>query len=147
MRRRVVNVESGNGDAPGFVLDVYVVASAYRGEVRDPDERVIMAVSGATLDGDSSVLESVVTYFATGPNACIGKGLVEAARAELKMSGADTRAAVPGWEIAQAIGDALLCLGEPTQPAETRLTDVQIADIAARAAVAVRVKFDVREKS
>lgn len=60
-------------------------------------------------------------------------------------------AVVPGWKVTEVIYEKLKALGDPAVAGELRLslamTDDQRTEIAAAAAVAVKLKFDVRERT
>lgn len=146
MTRRVINVETGTReDGPGFVLDVYEVGPrAYRGEVRDPEENIVMAVASAKLDGDASLLESVTTFFASGPLEHIGKMLAVGARAELKMGTHEPRpATASGLEMAGVVLEAL----SPLLDAHPDIGADALGAIAASVAVELQRRFRIEEKS
>lgn len=145
MSRRILNVETMRADGPGYVLDVYESgASAFRAEVRDPWERIIWTAAGAKLDGDAGLLESLRTFFVAGTHPGIGRELVEGARLELELRGHDaTPEEVSGMQIAGLVMEVL----SPLRDAWPDIGVDALAEIAAKAAVEIHRRFDVKEKT
>jgi hypothetical protein len=142
-----------NASAGPYTLDVYVEnVSAYRAEVRNEREDIVFAATTANIIGDGGVLEKVRNYFAAGDVDHVGAALVTEAEAELKAGGRfDMRPVVPGWKVAEVVNDKLQSLMSADCPADIRLTVAltweQRAQVAAAAALAVKLAYDVRERT
>jgi hypothetical protein len=142
-----------NAEAGGYVLDIYTVtAAAYRCEVRNGLEDIVFAATTASLVGDGGAFEKIRNYFAQGSVDHVGAALVTEAEAELKAGGRfDMRPVVPGWKVAEVVNDKLQSLMSADCPADIRLTVAltweQRAQVAAAAALAVKLAYDVRERT
>lgn len=143
--RRVLNVETGNGDAPGYVLDIYESTPAtYRAEVRSPEEDVLMVAAGANLDGDAGVIGAIGNFFLGTPNADIGKALVAAARTELAANARSLpREAVTGMQLAGVVMEAL----SPLRDAWPDIGADALGEVAAKAAVELHKRFRIEERT
>ena len=144
--KRIINTE-----ACGLTLDVFITSAVYRAEIRDAEENIVMGASAANLDGSDSVLESVESFFTARRDHTTGKALVEGARIEMNCSGIEARPAVPGWKLAEVINEKLRVMASRETPEDIRLrvelTNEQRTEIAAAAALACKLKFDIRERT
>jgi hypothetical protein len=145
MSNRIVNAEVNR-----YNVDVYLVAAAYRCEVRDPEENIVLSATASDIDGDGGVLESIETYFTATREPTLGKALVESARMELAANGCAPRRAVDGIRLTGIIVERLRKMSAPDVPADIRLPpmddDTRLL-IAGHAATAIKLACACYERN